>query len=287
MTRLREDVHSPETGIVWPRLVREVPGSSEIDGSVAYGSLCRRAALDDGSRSAYLQTVSLPLPSSRPVGREQTRNRIATVGAQPWNPRFSSISDLPNAATWFYFSLFLTVALFFQFTRLLSIRNLDLLMLFLLVPGFLILQESAALAEAAGSRAGTKPSRWRAAPVASAARLRVAARRLAVLVRAGRVRSRARAPAGGERELNIQGLSWFGIALFIGLTAVALRPTPDQRNRSRWGTARVDRTGAEHRDRRCAAGQTTNGATRRPRRCGSGPSAGWRCCATPRWWSGW
>ncbi len=38
---------------------------------------------------------------------------------------------LPNAATWFYFSLFLTLALFFQFTRLFSIRNLDLLMLFL------------------------------------------------------------------------------------------------------------------------------------------------------------
>ena len=41
--------------------------------------------------------------------------------------------QLPNAATWFYFALFLTVALFFQFARPLSIRNLDLLMLFLLV----------------------------------------------------------------------------------------------------------------------------------------------------------
>src|SRR6187402_2254376 len=49
---------------------------------------------------------------------------------------------LPNAATWFYFALFLTVALFFQFTRLVSIRNLDLLMLFLLVPGFLLIQEA-------------------------------------------------------------------------------------------------------------------------------------------------
>ena len=39
--------------------------------------------------------------------------------------------NLPNATTWFYFSLILTVALFFQFTRLLSVRNLDLLMLVL------------------------------------------------------------------------------------------------------------------------------------------------------------
>ena len=56
---------------------------------------------------------------------------------------------LPNAATWFYFSLFLTVAVFFQFARPLSLRNLDLVMLFLLVPGFLLLQEAASVAESA------------------------------------------------------------------------------------------------------------------------------------------
>ncbi len=49
--------------------------------------------------------------------------------------------NLPNATTWFYFSLILTVALFFHFSRPLSARNLDLLTLFLLVPGFLLLQE--------------------------------------------------------------------------------------------------------------------------------------------------
>ena len=53
--------------------------------------------------------------------------------------------NLPNAATWFYFSLILTVALFFQFTRLLSLRNLDLITLFLLARGFLVLQEAHAL----------------------------------------------------------------------------------------------------------------------------------------------
>lgn len=53
--------------------------------------------------------------------------------------------NLPNAATWFYFSLLLTVALFFHFARPLSTRNLDLLTLFLLVPGFLLLQEVQAL----------------------------------------------------------------------------------------------------------------------------------------------
>lgn len=53
--------------------------------------------------------------------------------------------NLPNAATWFYFSLLLTVALFFHFVRPFSTRNLDLLTLFLLVPGFLLLQEVQAL----------------------------------------------------------------------------------------------------------------------------------------------
>jgi len=53
--------------------------------------------------------------------------------------------NLPNATTWFYFSWLLAVALFFKFTRLLSIRNWDVVTIFLLVPGLLIIQ---------GTRAG-------------------------------------------------------------------------------------------------------------------------------------
>ena len=50
--------------------------------------------------------------------------------------------NLPNATTWFYFSGLLAVALFFKFTRLLSVRNWDVLSLFLLVRGLLLLLES-------------------------------------------------------------------------------------------------------------------------------------------------
>ncbi|HMC65717.1 MAG TPA: glycosyltransferase 87 family protein [Gemmataceae bacterium] len=50
--------------------------------------------------------------------------------------------NLPNAATWFYFSLLLAIALFFKFSRFLSVRNWDVLSLFLLVPGLLLLQEA-------------------------------------------------------------------------------------------------------------------------------------------------
>jgi hypothetical protein len=49
---------------------------------------------------------------------------------------------LPNATTWFLFSLLLAVALFFKFRRLLSMRNLDVVTLYLLVPGLLFLQEA-------------------------------------------------------------------------------------------------------------------------------------------------
>ena len=50
--------------------------------------------------------------------------------------------NLPNATTWFYFSFLLAVALFFKFSRLLSMRNWDVLTIFLLVPGLLLLQEA-------------------------------------------------------------------------------------------------------------------------------------------------
>ena len=36
--------------------------------------------------------------------------------------------NLPNTTTWFYFSFFLAIAIFFKFTRLLSVRNLDVVM---------------------------------------------------------------------------------------------------------------------------------------------------------------
>src|SRR3954447_24667378 len=49
--------------------------------------------------------------------------------------------NLPNPTTWFYFSGLLAVALFFKFSRLLSMRNLDVLTLFLFMPGLLLLAQ--------------------------------------------------------------------------------------------------------------------------------------------------
>src|SRR5205823_8211447 len=47
--------------------------------------------------------------------------------------------NLPNPTTWFYFSALLAVALFFKFSRLFSVRNLDVVAVYLPVPGFLLL----------------------------------------------------------------------------------------------------------------------------------------------------
>ncbi|WP_171469171.1 hypothetical protein [Frigoriglobus tundricola] len=136
---------------------------------------------------------------------------------------------LPNAATWCYFSLLLTVALFFQFNRLLSIRNLDLLMLFFLVPGFLVIQEATALNQTAAQSVGDEFVRLKARAqrelLLGYGWLLVGS--LCWFLRAVFDLTLVRRPAMSA-NLNTAGLSWLGIALFICLTAVAVRRTPDQ-----------------------------------------------------------
>src|SRR5262245_24174153 len=48
--------------------------------------------------------------------------------------------NLPNATTWLFFSFLLAIALFFKFGRLFSVRNLDVVMIFLLAPGLVVVQ---------------------------------------------------------------------------------------------------------------------------------------------------
>ncbi len=47
-----------------------------------------------------------------------------------------------NNATWFYLSLLLILAVFFRFSRVLALRNLDLALLLSISPGLLLVQES-------------------------------------------------------------------------------------------------------------------------------------------------
>jgi hypothetical protein len=137
---------------------------------------------------------------------------------------------LPNATTWFYFSLLLAVALFFKFARLLSIRNWDVLSLFLLVPGLLLLQEARAPTTDASVRPAedpTTPAGAGASP-AQAHHLRSIAY-LWLLCGSGYFLARClfdlalvRRPAL-QPNLTPGGLTWLGVALFVCLAFVAVR----------------------------------------------------------------
>lgn len=136
---------------------------------------------------------------------------------------------LPNAATWFYFSLILVIALFFQFSRLLCVRNIDLASLFLLAPGFLLLQEAHQLLEAKNL-----------APREEAATLLERGQRELLLgyswlllgsaywfARALFDLTLIRRPTFSA-NLTTAGLAFLGVALFLAQGSVALRRTPNQ-----------------------------------------------------------
>src|SRR5437870_1140983 len=82
----------------------------------------------------------MPQPGRSPTFSAQRDSALektmSVVGSIFWD------FNLPNSTTWFYFSFLLAMALFFRFSRLLSMRNWDVVTLFLLVPGLLLLQDS-------------------------------------------------------------------------------------------------------------------------------------------------
>jgi hypothetical protein len=110
--------------------------------------------------------------------------------------------ELPNPPTWFYFSLLLAVALFFKFSRLLSVRNLDVLTLFLPMPGLLLIIE------------GRAPNFWGYLALLLAS--------LYFLIRSLIDLTLVRRPALGP-NLESGGLAWLAGALFVSLVAVAFR----------------------------------------------------------------
>ena len=147
---------------------------------------------------------------------------------------FSSIFldfNLPNSATWFYLALLLVVALFVRFDRFLTLRNWDLLSLFLLVPGFLLLQEGHAL-QALLPIVDAKllvdhPLKLQSDRLISYGYVWLIAGSVYFFIRClfdlGLVRRPHLAP-----NLNLGGLSALVIVLFICMMTVAIRRMPDQ-----------------------------------------------------------
>jgi len=149
---------------------------------------------------------------------------------------------LPNTATWFYFSFLLALAVFFKFDRLFSLRNWDVITLFLLVPGLLLLREAHAFQ-------GVVPADYREAYEKSGLGMdnRVPdydayldySRGLLTIgyiwLVAGTAYLFARCvfDLGLEKRpsltvnMNQQGLVWLGTAMFLSLSAVAIIRLPD------------------------------------------------------------
>lgn len=128
---------------------------------------------------------------------------------------------LPNATSWFYVSWFVAMALFFKFSRLLSVRNWDIASLFLLVPGLLLLQEGHDLQRQAvdAVELATATSRiwygylWLLGGSAYWM--------LRCFIDLRLVRRPALSP-----NLNLAGLAWLSAALAVCLISVAFRPQP-------------------------------------------------------------
>ena len=151
--------------------------------------------------------------------------------------------SLPNAATWFYFSFLLANAIFFKFDRLLTLRNWDVLTLYLLVPGLLLVQQAHAVQAAlpAEFRQGiSRPELDGGAKVPEdiqAARNHSVSLLLTgyIWLMAGTAYFFGRCvfDLGLDRRptfapnLNLPGLVCLGTALVVGLTAVAIRRLPD------------------------------------------------------------
>jgi hypothetical protein len=123
---------------------------------------------------------------------------------------------LPNATTWFYFSFILAVTLYFQFSRLFCVRNLDLLTLFLFAPGLLLLHEGhQRLAEGQTDR-GQREVMFGYGCLLGASAYWFGRTVLDLAL--------VRRPTGSP-NLTTAGLAFLGVALFVAQTSVAVRRT--------------------------------------------------------------
>ena len=151
--------------------------------------------------------------------------------------------SLPNAATWFYFSFLLANAVFFKFDRFLSFRNWDLVSLYLLVPGLLLVQEAHSLqsqlpAEYRENQARSRLAKLDRLPeefeaIREESRELLLAGYIWLIAGTAYFFGRCLLDLGLEKRptfppnLNLPGLVWLGAALVICVSAVAIRRMPD------------------------------------------------------------
>ena len=117
-----------------------------------------------------------------------------------------------NPTTWFYLSSLLSIALFFKFNRLWSVRNLDLIGLILLAPGLLAVEYGGYKASAAVQQMGF---RW------------IFTVSAALLVRMLFDSLMVRRPLL-EPNLSVGGLTFLGVSLLVFLLANVITTRPQR-----------------------------------------------------------
>ena len=117
-----------------------------------------------------------------------------------------------NPTTWFYLSSLLSIALFFKFNRLWSVRNLDLIGLILLAPGLLAVEYGGYKASAAVQQMGF---------------LWIFTVSAALLVRMLFDSLMVRRPLL-EPNLSVGGLTFLGVSLLVFLLANVITTRPQR-----------------------------------------------------------
>lgn len=145
--------------------------------------------------------------------------------------------NLPNSATWFYLSLMLAVGLFFKFNRFFSLRNWDVLSLFLLVPGFLFLH-------AAAQQSLDPDLRNSARAMSQYGFIWLMAGSACFFFRCLFDLTLVSRPAM-HPNLNLAGLAWLGTAMFICMIPVALRSPTVQVGKRSAALDALDKAGAQ------------------------------------------
>jgi hypothetical protein len=151
--------------------------------------------------------------------------------------------SLPNAATWFYFSFLLAITVFFKFDRLLALRNWDLVALYLIIPGLLLIQEAHALqglvspADREAFQQSALSDDAVVAPEAQSFLRRshslLVAGYIWLVIGSGYFFLRAIFDLGLEKRpallpnVTLPGMVWLGAALFLCVSVVAVRWMPD------------------------------------------------------------
>lgn len=125
----------------------------------------------------------------------------------PWAASIFLDVSLPNPTSWFYSAIFLSIALFFRWNKVFSLRHLDLILLFAWVPGLLLLLEQRLLGSEGINR---WPYAW------------LLGSTLVAIIRALVDLALVRRPPL-VTNLNAGGLCWLALALFGALVVVSVR----------------------------------------------------------------